>query len=181
MGIEAEVLSNTLIGGMSRAELPIEANGVLTASLEPQDFILPPLPNHLFTRDTSCWIYEGVTLNPMRWNARRLETLNIAAIYRFHPDFRDAAFPVWWGDPDRDHGPATCEGGDVMPIGNRPVLIGMGERTTPQAVGQIARALFTTGGAERLMAGHLPTARASIPFDSTLTFCHGLLVTVLVS
>ncbi len=178
MGIEAEVLSNTLIGGMNRAELPIEANGVLTAILEPQDFILPPLPNHLFTRDTSCWIYEGVTLNPMRWNARRLETLNIAAIYRFHPDFRDAAFPIWWGDPDRDHGPATCEGGDVMPIGNRTVLIGMGERTTPQAVGQIARALFTHGGAERVIACQLPRERASMHLDTVFTFCDRDLVTV---
>src|SRR3546814_12023957 len=126
MGIEAEVLSNTLIGGMSRAELPIEANGVLTAILEPQDFILPPLPNHLFTRDTSCWIYEGVTLNPMRWNARRLETLNIAAIYRFHPAFRASAFPVSWRDPARDPGPANCGGGDSIPIANCHVLNGMG-------------------------------------------------------
>jgi arginine deiminase len=142
MEVDADLLSTILIGGMSRAELPIPDKGVLAPMLEPADFILPPLPNHIFTRDTTCWIYGGVTLNPMHWPARRLETLNLAAIYRFHPDFRDAGFPVWWGDPMPDHGPATVEGGDVMPIGGGCVLIGMGERTTPQAVSQIARGLF---------------------------------------
>ncbi len=178
MEIDAEVLSNILIGGMSRAELPIKTGGMLAPILEPQDFILPPLPNHLFTRDTTCWIYEGVTLNPMHWNARRLETLNVAAIYRFHPDFRSAGFPVWWGDPDHNHGLATCEGGDVMPIGNRTVLIGMGERTTPQAVGQIARALFAQDGAERVIACQLPRERASMHLDTVFTFCDRDLVTV---
>jgi arginine deiminase len=178
MEMDADPLSAILIGGMSRAELPIAARGVVAPMLEPQDFVLPPLPNHLFTRDTSCWIYGGVTLNPMRWDARRLETLHLAAIYRFHPDFRDADFPVWWGDPDRDHGAATCEGGDVMPVGNGTVLIGMGERTTPHAVGQIARALFAQGGAERVIACQLPRARASMHLDTVLTFCDRDLVTI---
>ncbi|MDZ4736062.1 MAG: arginine deiminase [Rhodospirillaceae bacterium] len=176
--IGAEALSNILIGGMSKAELPGEAKGVVALVLRPEDFILPPLPNHLFTRDTTCWIYEGVTLNPMRWNARQLETVNIAAIYRFHPDFRDAGFPVWWGDPDRSFGLATAEGGDVMPIGNRTVLIGMGERTTPQAVGQIARALFSQGGADRVIACKLPIERASMHLDTVFTFCDRDLVTI---
>ncbi len=147
MEIEADALSLILLGGLSKAELPIKSAGLLAETLRPEDFVLPPLPNHLFTRDTTCWIYGGVTLNPMRWNARKLETVNIAAIYRFHPDFRDAGFPVWWGDPDKDHGLATLEGGDVMPIGNGTVLVGMGERTTPQAVGQLARSLFEQGDA----------------------------------
>ncbi|MEX2297192.1 MAG: arginine deiminase [Dongiaceae bacterium] len=177
-GIDAEALSNILIGGMSKAELPIEVKGVVAPVLRPEDFILPPLPNHLFTRDTTCWIYEGVTLNPMRWTARQLETVNIAAIYRFHPDFRDAGFPVWWGDPDRSFGLATAEGGDIMPIGNRTVLIGMGERTTPHAVGQIARALFSQGGAERVIACKLPIERSSMHLDTVFTFCDRDLVTI---
>lgn len=179
--IDAEALSHILVGGLNRAELPSHVNGVVAPVLEPRDFVLPPLPNHLFTRDTTCWIYEGVTLNPMRWNARRLETLNLAAIYRFHPDFRQAGFPIWWGDPDRDHGPATCEGGDVMPIGNRTVLIGMGERTTPQAVSQIARALFAQKGADRVIACQFPRERATMHLDTIFTFCDRDLVTVFAS
>lgn len=178
MEIDAVALSAILMGGMSRSELPIESSGVLAPLLRPEDFILPPLPNHLFTRDTTCWIYGGVTLNPMRWNARKLETVNIATVYRFHPDFRDADFPVWWGDPDRDYGLATAEGGDVMPIGNRTVLIGMGERTTPQAVGQIARSLFLQGGADRVIACKLPIERSSMHLDTVFTFCDRDLVTI---
>ena len=178
MELDAESLSLILEGGMSRAELPVEARGVLAPVLAPQDFILPPLPNHLFTRDTTCWIHGGVTLNPMRWQARQLETLNIAAIYRFHPDFRDAGFSIWWGDPDTDHGMAFCEGGDVMPVGNGVVLIGMGERTTPQAVGQIARSLFRAGAAERVIACQLPRERSYMHLDTVFTFCDRDVVTV---
>jgi arginine deiminase len=176
--LDADDLSNILIGGMNRAELPVEAESVVASVLAPEDFILPPLPNHLFTRDTTCWIYEGVSLNPMRWDARRLETVNIAAIYRFHPDFRGIGFPVWWGDPDESHGRATVEGGDVMPIGNRTVLVGMGERTTAHAVGQLARALFTQGGAERVIACKLPSERSSMHLDTVFTFCDRDLVTI---
>ncbi len=178
MEMDADALSNILIGGMNRAELPIPRAGMLVPMLRPQDFVLAPLPNHIFTRDTTCWIYGGVTLNPMHWPARRLETLNLAAIYKFHPDFRDAGFPVWWGDPMVDHGPATLEGGDVMPIGNGIVLIGMGERTTPQAVGQVARALFAGGGAERVIACQFPRSRSAMHLDTVFTFCDRDLVTV---
>jgi arginine deiminase len=114
----------------------------------------------------------------MHWPARRLETLNLAAIYRFHPDFRDAGFPVWWGDPMPDHGPATVEGGDVMPIGGGCVLIGMGERTTAQAVSQIARGLFAGGGATRVIACQFPRARGSMHLDTVFTFCDRDLVTI---
>ena len=48
---------------------------------------MPPLPNTLYTRDTTCWIYGGVTLNPLYWPARHDETLLMKAIYQFHPDF----------------------------------------------------------------------------------------------
>ena len=178
MELPANALTHILIGGMSRTELPIPMAGVVAPMLRDEDFLLPPMPNQIFTRDSSCWIYGGVTLNPMFWPARRLETLNLAAIYRFHSDFREAEFPVWYGDPLVDHGLATLEGGDVMPIGNATVLIGMGERTTPQAVGQVARALFAGGGAERVIACQFPRARASMHLDTVFTFCDRDLVTV---
>lgn len=178
MELPANALTHILIGGMSRAELPIPAAGVVVPMLRSEDFLLPPMPNTIFTRDSSCWIYGGVTLNPMFWPARRLETLNLAAIYRFHPDFAGAGFPIWFGDPMVDHGMASLEGGDVMPIGNGVVLIGMGERTTPQAVGQVARALFAGGGAERVVACQFPRARSSMHLYTVFTFCDRDLVTV---
>lgn len=178
MELPANALTHILIGGMSRAELPIPQAGVVVPMLQAEDFLLPPMPNTIFTRDSSCWIYGGVTLNPMFWPARRLETLNLAAIYRFHPDFAGAGIPIWFGDPMIDHGMATLEGGDVMPIGNGVVLIGMGERTTPQAVGQVARALFAGGGAERVIACQFPRSRSSMHLDTVFTFCDRDLVTV---
>jgi arginine deiminase len=134
----AEQLSIYLIGGISVHDLPFQSHGMFGNYLGVDGFVIPPLPNTQFTRDNSSWIYNGVTVNPMYWPARRPETLLITAVYRFHPEFAPAFnngdFKIWWGDPDQDHGPATAEGGDVMAWGNGSVLIGMGERTSPQAV-----------------------------------------------
>jgi arginine deiminase len=177
MEAPAEKVADILIGGMNRAELPIPMAGVLAPMLGPQEFLLAPLPNQIFTRDTTCWIYGGVTLNPMFWPARRWETLNAAAVYRFHPDFAGKV-PVWYGDPLVDHGTASLEGGDVMPIGNRAVLVGMGERTTPQAVGQLARALFAGGEVDRVIACQFPRDRSAMHLDTVFTFCDRDLVTV---
>ncbi|MGA0610784.1 arginine deiminase [Caldimonas sp. KR1-144] len=172
----ARDLAERLIGGIARAELPFGVAAGLANYLDPADFIVPPLPNAMFTRDTSCWIYGGVTLNPMHWPARRRETVLMKAIYRFHPLFADAR--VWWGDPETDHGAATLEGGDVMPIGSGVVLVGMGERTTPQAVALLAQALFRDRAAERVIAARLPRTRGAMHLDTVLTFCDRDLVTV---
>jgi len=162
-------LAERLIGGIAVSELPFK--NMLDAVLGSDGFVLSPLPNTMFTRDTTCWIYGGVTLNPMFWPARRQETLLTAAIYRFHPDFVKAGVKVWWGDPDEDHGLATLEGGDVMPVGNGAVLIGMGERSTPQAVGQVARALFAAGAATRVVGCVMPRSRAAMHLDTVFTLC----------
>ena len=123
-------------------------------------------------------MYGGVTVNPMYWPARRKETLHLTAIYKFHPEFKGGDFKIWWGDPDVDHGAATLEGGDVMPIGNGVVLIGMGERTTYQAVSQVAVELFKHGAAERVIAAKMPPDRASMHLDTIFTFCDRDLVTI---
>ncbi|WP_414153869.1 arginine deiminase [Pseudomonas sp. AN-1] len=182
-GLEARQLADFLIGGVSAADLQkgLGASSVvkmLCDFLGHTSFILPPLPNTQFTRDTTCWIYGGVTLNPMYWPARRQETLLTTAIYRFHPDFAKAEFEIWWGNPDEDHGAATLEGGDVMPVGNGVVLIGMGERTSRQAIGQVARALFAKGAAQRVVVAGMPRSRAAMHLDTVFTFCDRDLVTV---
>lgn len=172
MEMDAYKLSVHLIGGINRSELPFKPSGMLGKLLEPDEFVIPPLPNQLFTRDPSAWIYGGVTLHPMYWPVRRQETLHMAAIYKFHPMFKDAGFAFWWGgDVEMDHGQAHLEGGDVMPIGKGTVLIGMGERTTPQAVGQVARRLFAAGAAERVIATAMPKSRAAMHLDTVFTLC----------
>ena len=169
-------LAEHLIGGLARAELPFEPQGLLARQAAATDFLLPPLPNTLFSRDSSCWVGEGVVLCPMYWPARRQETLLTAAVYRFHPLFAGQV-QTWWGDPDHDHGGATLEGGDVMPLGQGVVLVGMGERTSPQAVSQLARALFAKGAASRVLAAQIPKSRGAMHLDTVFTFCDVDLVT----
>lgn len=177
-GLEPAKLVAHLIGGVTIAELPGELGNFARKAWGGGEFVIPPLPNQLFTRDSSCWIYGGVTVNPMFWPARRKETLHLTAIYKYHPEFKGGDFKVWWGDPDVDHGNATVEGGDVMPVGNGVVLIGMGERTTYQAVGQVAQALFKHGAATRVIAAKMPPDRASMHLDTIFTFCDRDLVTI---
>lgn len=169
-GLPPVKLAQYLVGGLAVHDLPFTPKGMLATTLGPEGFLLPPLPNMMFTRDTSCWIYNGFTLNPMHWLARQQETLLMSAIYRFHPLFAGET-PVWWGSHSQDHGQATLEGGDVMPIGNGTVLIGMGERTTPQAVGQVARALFAAEAADQVIACQMPKSRAAMHLDTVFTLC----------
>jgi arginine deiminase len=175
--MSALTLARYLIGGVLRAELPFPVQGLVVHCLAPSDFIIPPLPNMLFTRDASCWIGGGILLSPMYWPARRQETLLMAAIYYFHPLFRDR-LQVWWGNPEQEYGLATLEGGDVMPLGNGVVLIGMSERTSPQAVAQVACALFKQGVATHIIAAQLPKYRSAMHLDTLLTFCDVDLVTI---
>ena len=134
-----------------------------------------PLPNTLYTRDTTCWLYGGLTMNPLYWPARHDETLLYKAIYTFHPDYVGAT--VWWGDPEQDWGQATFEGGDVMPVGNGVVLVGMSERTSRQAITQVAKALFAQGAAERVVVAGMPKLRAAMHLDTVFTFADRDIVT----
>ena len=164
-------LAEFMVGGITVGDVPFKTQGMFGLYLGAEGFITPPLPNLIFTRDTSAWIYGGVTLNPMHKAARRQETMLTAAVYKFHPRFTGSAFKVWWGDPDHEFGPATLEGGDIMPIGNGTVFVGMGERSTPQAVGQLARSLFVARAATRVVACQMPKSRASMHLDTVFTLC----------
>ena len=171
--LEPRKLVEYLIGGLATADLPDDfRSGYLNLAREStgaRDYLMPPLPNTLYTRDTTCWIYGGVTLNPLYWPARHDETLLMKAVYQFHPAFAGAV-NVWWGDPEIDWRLATLEGGDVMPIGNGVVLIGMSERSSRQAITQVAAALFAAGAAERVIVAGMPKLRAAMHLDTVFTF-----------
>jgi len=172
-GLSSRDLAETLIGGLSTEEFPETLGGDMLRLVRDAagvtEYLLPPLPNTLYTRDTTCWIYGGVTLNPLFWPARHEETILTTAIYKFHPDFAGKV-NVWYGDPLRDHGMATLEGGDVMPIGKGNVLIGMSERTSRQAISQLAAELFRKGAAERVIVAAMPKLRAAMHLDTVFTF-----------
>ncbi|CDH46892.1 MAG: arginine deiminase [Candidatus Competibacteraceae bacterium] len=181
--LEPRKLAEFLIGGISVVDVPDEfsTSGYLDLVRESHgvtEYLLPPLPNTLYTRDTTCWIYGGVTLNPLYWPARKEETFLTTAIYKFHPSFANAKFEIWWGDPDANFGLATVEGGDVMPIGNGAVLIGMSERTSRQGIGQMAAALFEKSAAERVIVAAMPKLRAAMHLDTVFTFADRDVVTL---
>ena len=167
---DGRTLAEYLVGGITKADLhPGGVNSLNWASLGPDDLILSPLPNHLFQRDNSCWIYGGVNVNTMAKPARQRETLHSRAIYRFHPLFAGGDWQYWQGDDERDHQPASLEGGDVHVIGNGTVLVGMGERTTPAAVEMLAASLFAGGGADRVIAIELPKSHAFMHLDTVMS------------
>jgi len=169
-GMDGVSLSEQLIGGVLKADLhPMRTHGLKWEMMRADDFVLAPLPNHLFQRDNSCWIYSGVTVNPMAKPARRRESLHTRAIYKYHPMFTGAEFVTYYGGEDIDYQPATIEGGDVHVIGHGAVLIGMGERTTPMAVESVARALFESGQATTVVAIELPHSHAFMHLDTVMS------------
>ena len=189
--LKPDQLAMHLIGGLTVAESGLDLGKFMELSLpaaaldDLSAFVLPPLPNTLFTRDSSCWIYGGVSINPMYWPARRLEAYNVAAIYRAHPMFAGASFEYWYphlGDDGRfqveDFGRSSLEGGDVQPIGNGTVLIGLSERSQARMIEQIARALFAKGAAERVIAVVMTKDRAHMHLDTVFTMLDRDTVTV---
>jgi arginine deiminase len=187
-----QTLVKHLIGGLTKAETeaiydlgPAGQTSLIAATSDEDTFLLPPLPNSLFTRDASCWIYGGVTLNPMYYPARRAEAVNVSLIYHYHPIFREASFEFWYPIDGRmddyqalDFGHASLEGGDVMPIGNKTVLVGISERTSPQMIEALAETLFARGAAERVIACRMTRDRAHMHLDTVFTMLDHDAVTI---
>ena len=168
--MDDQLLTRHLVGGISKNEVlerVLEPKSLAFRAMRPDDFVLPPLPNHMFTRDTSAWIYGGVSINSMRKKARMRETLHYEAIYRWHPLFADAPFQTW--STGTANGVATTEGGDILVLGHGAVLIGMSERTTAQGIERLARELFAHGAAERIVALDMPRSRAYMHLDTVMT------------
>lgn len=169
-GLDSAQLAAHMTGGLTLAEVPFRLKGLLASCLTEDDFLLPPLPNHLFMRDSSFWIGSGVWISAMANPARRSETLNMRAIYRFHPLFAELGPQMWRPSHDRSGGAATVEGGDVLVVGNGCIMVGTGERTTPQAIEVLAARLFASGQATEVLAAELPRERRYMHLDTVLTF-----------
>jgi arginine deiminase len=167
----ADQLAELLVGGVLKRDVAdlLHTSSLLMEYLADDDFLLAPLPNHLFQRDNSAWVYRGLSINPMAKPARKRETFNSRVVYNFHPMFRDAGLHFYYGNDSVPHEPATVEGGDVLVIGNGTVMIGMGERTTPQGAETLSRLLFQSGQVSRVLVVELPRARAFMHLDTALT------------
>ena len=188
-----DTLARHLVGGLTISELDpdwrrLRNHSAIAAALDDDDqFVLPPLPNTLFMRDSSAWVFNGVTVNPMFWPARRRESLNVLTIYRHHPMFQqEPGWRFWYPPLDRDEdeplstsmfGPTSLEGGDVQPIGKGTVLVGMSERTTGRMIEELARSLFDDGAANRVIAVVMTRDRAHMHLDTVLTMLNEETVT----
>jgi arginine deiminase len=169
-GTPGERLAELLIGGVLKSDVTAPATtSLLWSHLDDEDFLFTPLPNHLFPRDNSAFVYGGVSVNPMAEIARKRETLHSRIIWNFHPLFRDAGLHFYYGNDDVDHEPATVEGGDILVIGNGAVMIGMSQRTSPQGAELLARAFFASGMVTRVIAVELPKTRAFAFLDTAMT------------
>jgi len=178
--LDAAALARHLIGGLSPADLPdnyrCDALGMVRGvASEPgvpdtREYLIDPLPNTLYTRDTTAWVYGDVLMNPLYWPARQGETLLMKALYRFHPAWSAARVTTYWGDPEACWGKATVEGGDVLVTGAGTVTIGLSERTSRQGVMLLAQALFAHGAAGRVIVARLPQSRAVMHLDTVFTF-----------
>jgi arginine deiminase len=173
-------LATHLIGGLTREEFglaDLDDHSLVAASCHPREFILPALPNSLYQRDPAAWLYGGLSLNPMYFHVRLLETMNQSTIYHHHPMFAGEDFSYWYpyaGEDERfneeSYGNAAMEGGDMMPIGNKTVAIGISERTNPRTIEHLALSLFAAEAAERVIAIEVPKARSYMHLDTVFTF-----------
>jgi arginine deiminase len=182
--VKPDVLAKHLVGGLTIGEMEqmgfdlTQARKIALGAAAVDDlsfFVIPPVPNSLFQRDPSCWIFNGVTVNPMYWPARRREAVNMFTIYRYHPMFQGADFNFWYPIEENGHfstqdfGRASMEGGDVQPIGNGTVCIGMSERTQARMIEMVAKSLFEKGAAERVIAAVMTKDRAHMHLDTVFT------------
>jgi len=182
LSMDPPLLTRLMIGGLTYAEAgciglpPGTERSLMAAAASADDFLLPPLPNTLFTRDSSFWVYGGVGLSSMHYPIRQREVANVAAVYRYHRLFAAETFPVWYPTDDsggtcgKEHfGLASLEGGDVMPIGKRTVLVGLSARTNPASTEVLADRLFAAGAADRVIVCSIPHERGQMHLDTIFT------------
>lgn len=162
-------LAELLIGGLTKEELGsalgAAPSSVVLATQEPESMTFRCLPNQLFTRDSSAWIFDGVSVHALNKRARRRETVNMSVIYGWHPAFAGA--PRW--SRGLEDAPAALEGGDIFVVGNGVVMVGISERTTPQGVERLAADLFAAEQARHVIAVRVPKKRAYMHLDTILT------------
>jgi len=164
-----EQFAQVLIAGLTPTELKI-GRGVVFELLDRHDFVLFPLPNLVFTRDSSFWVGDQIAVASLASDRRRRETDLATIIYRHHPRFTGTKWLYW---SDLEH----VDGGDVLLLAPGVVAIGVGQRTAPAGAERLARRLFETGQAHTVLAvpisqhgtaGHLDTVCAVLSVDTVV-------------
>jgi arginine deiminase len=162
-GVSADALAMVLMAGMTFEELPVAEGASLVRRMhQPHDFAVDPLPNLLFTRDSSVWIGDRVAVSSLIMPARQRESAITDLIYAYHPRFRTTA---------RAYGAhsAPVEGGDVLALAPGVLAVGVGERTSPAGAEALARSAFADGLAHTVLAVPIAQTRATMHLDTVCT------------
>ncbi|GAB2696667.1 arginine deiminase [Thalassiella azotivora] len=164
--LDAATLAAVLMGGLRVDELnerrPVTEPGLVTTLSAPEDFVVEPLPNLLFTRDSSAWIGDKVAVTSLAMPARERETSLTRTIYSHHPRFAGTELVY-------DHTLEHVEGGDVLVLSEGVLAVGTGERTTPAGVERLARRAFEAGVAHTVLAVPIAQERATMHLDTVCT------------
>jgi len=155
-------LADVLMAGLAHEEMKPSPGGLVYQMMDPHDFVIDPLPNLLFTRDSSVWVRDRVAVTSLAMPARSRETTLTGAIYRFHPRF---AGTEQLYQPGLEH----VEGGDVLLLAPGVLAIGVGERTTPGGAERLARRAFAAGLAHTVLAVPIAQERATMHLDTVCT------------
>lgn len=155
-------LSDVLIAGLAHEELRGRTGGLVYALMDQHDFIIDPLPNLLFTRDSSFWVRDRAAVSSLAMPARRRETALLHAIYRYHPRFAGSDLVY---EPALEH----VEGGDVLLLAPGVLAVGVGERTTPAGAERLARRVFAEGLAHTILVVPIAQERATMHLDTIVT------------
>ena len=167
----AEV-AELLIGGILRSDLDLpDAHGMLWRTMQPTDFVLPPLPNHLFQRDNTSFAYDGLSVHPMAKAARKRELVHSRTVWNYHPRFAESNLHFYYGNDDDNHEQSTVEGGDILVLGNGAVMVGLSERSTPQGISNLTRGYFSDPRSliDTVFVVELPKERAFMHLDTAMT------------
>ena len=159
--LEPASLTGALTAGVRNDEVR-GGHGLVTSLLPNDDFLLDPLPNLLFARDSSVWLRDRVTITSLAMPARTRESQLTELIYQFHPRFRSAPRIHGWA---REH----VEGGDVLLLAPGVIAVGVGERTTPAGVERFSRSVFTADLAHTVLAVPIAQERATMHLDTVCT------------
>jgi len=159
--LDAHGLTDALVAGVRNDEVPGRA-GLVASLLGDDDFVVDPLPNLLFTRDSSVWLGDEVAVASLAMPARERETHLLGLVYAHHPRFTgvETAYQPSW-----EH----VEGGDVLVVGPGVLAVGTGERTTPAGVERLARIVIGRGLAHTVLAVPIAQERATMHLDTVCT------------
>lgn len=151
--------------GINLDEIPVDkSNSLVDLVSEPSKMIVAPLPNLYFTRDPFAMMGTGVSLNKMYSVTRNRETIYGEYILKYHPMFEDT--PLYY----ERHNPFSIEGGDILNLSEEVVVIGISQRTQPDAIDMISKNIFASDAkVHTVLAFDIPATRAFMHLDTVFT------------